>query len=187
QWMTAGRGIEHSEMPEQDQGLLYGFQLWVNLPAAKKMTTPNYQELEPDQIPVEINTQGIEIRVIAGTTNQGTVGAVTNIEAAPLFFDVSIQAGETFQQHIPEGHNAFIYIIEGKLVIETTTVDSERLIVLTEGNSLQAKALDNSRIILVAGKPFNENVARYGPFVMNTEDELREAFHDYNKGLFGKI
>ncbi len=189
--MTAGSGIEHSEMPEQEQGLLYGFQLWVNLPAAKKMAAPRYQEFEPDEIPVERRSGGVEVKVIAGTTIEGTTGAVTDIAAAPLYFDITIPAETAFHEIIPQGHNAFIYVIEGPLYIHgenrTTAVPADSMALLDSGERLELSADDRARFLLIAGRPFNEPVARYGPFVMNTEAEIQQAFSDYRAGHFGQI
>ncbi len=186
QWMTAGSGIEHSEMPEQEQGLLYGFQLWVNLPAADKMIPPRYQEIEAGAIPQERHN-GCLVRVIAGTTAQGTTGAVQAIAARPTYLDVSLEAGHRFDQPVPAGHTAFIYVIEGELAIGATRVTADMLAVLGDGEQLTAHAVGNARFLLVAGQPFNEPVARQGPFVMNTAAEIQQAFTDYRDGLFGHI
>lgn len=191
QWMTAGSGIEHSEMPEQEDGLLAGFQLWVNLPAAKKMMPPRYQELEPGQIPVESLGEWGHIRVIAGTTTQGTTGPVNGIAAAPLYLDVQLNPGASLQQDITAGHHAFLYAIEGALTVDGSSqqnfLQAGQLAVLDDGDTLQIHSLEGCRILLVAGQPFGEPVARYGPFVMNTEQELRQAFVDYRSGQFGHI
>ncbi|MDH3355671.1 MAG: pirin family protein [Chromatiales bacterium] len=191
QWMTAGSGIEHSEMPEQEQGLLYGFQLWVNLPASQKMATPRYQEFEPVEIPIEKRLGGVDIKVIAGMTLEGTCGAVTDIAAAPIYFDVTIPAETKFHEIIPQGHNAFVYVIEGPLYIHgenrTTAVASNSMALLDNGERLELSSDDTARFLLIAGRPFNEPVARYGPFVMNSEEEIQQAFSDYRSGHFGHI
>lgn len=188
QWMTAGSGIEHSEMPEQEQGLMSGFQLWVNLPATQKMNPPRYQEFEPEQIPQEELGDGTVIRVIAGTTASGTVGAVNQIAAQPIYFDVTLPAGGSFHQPIPPGHNAFVKMIEGRLSIDCNDLLSGSLAVLGEGDQLEAAAREEgARFLLIAGKPFNEPVARSGPFVMNTDAEIRQAYADYRDGLFGRV
>ena len=191
QWMTAGSGIEHSEMPEQEKGLLYGFQLWVNLPAAQKMATPRYQEFEPEEIPLERRSDGVEVKVIAGTTTEGTSGAVTDIAAAPLYLDITIPAETTFYELIPQGHSAFIYVIKGPLYIhgenKTTAVTTDSMALLDSGERLEVSSDDAARFLLIAGRPFNEPVARYGPFVMNTEEEIQQAFTDYRAGHFGQI
>jgi len=188
QWMTAGSGIEHSEMPEQQDGWMSGFQLWVNLPAAQKMNPPRYQEFEPEQIPVERLPDGTEIRVVAGTTEQGTAGAVTEIAIQPIYFDVTLPVGGHFDQSIPAGHNAFIHLIEGRLSIECQEILPGSLAVLGEGDHLNAQAgEEGARFLLIAGKPINEPVARSGPFVMNTDEQLREAYADYRSGKFGHV
>ena len=191
QWMTAGSGIEHSEMPEQEKGLLYGFQLWVNLPAQDKMKVPRYQEIEPEDIVVEQRAEGISLRVISGVTMRGIVGSVTDIAAAPLYVDVQMKAAKQYEELLPEGHNAFIYVIEGELDIigeeNVSSVARSSLAVLGDGDRVVVESKSDSRFLLVSGKAFHEPVARYGPFVMNTEEEIQQAFKDYRSGQFGQI
>jgi redox-sensitive bicupin YhaK (pirin superfamily) len=183
QWMTAGRGVIHSEMPEQEDGLLAGFQLWLNLPAANKMDPAAYQEFRRDQIPVETRAGDVKVRVVAGTTSQGTVGPVVQPLTDPLYLDVSIPAGGMFAESLPEGHNAFVFAIEGKTVIGGHVLESEQLAILSQDKAVTATASEEgTRFLLVAGRPLNEPVARGGPFVMNTQDEIRQAFADYNNG-----
>ena len=191
QWMTAGRGIEHSEMPQQEQGLLHGFQLWVNLPAAAKMVPPRYQEFEPEVIPLEQRDSGVTVRVIAGTTSQGTTGPVREIAAEPIYLDVSLPANSHFQELIPMDHNAFVYLIDGSLRVNgwqsVTLVEAGELAVLAQGDRVSFTADADSRLLLVAGRPLNEPIARQGPFVMNTRQEVEQAYADYSKGLFGHV
>lgn len=192
QWMTAGRGIEHSEMPEQEEGLLKGFQLWINLPAARKMDAPHYQELEPEQIPEERLPDGGRVRVIAGKTARGTLGAVTGIAAEPLYLDVSLPAGVSYTESIPETHNAFLFQISGSLQIIDETgkayrIADNQLAVLRHGDGVRVETDQASRFLLVAGRPIGEPVARYGPFVMNTAEEIEQAYKDYADGLFGHV
>ena len=191
QWMTAGLGIEHSEMPEQEQGLLYGFQLWVNLPAAKKMAAPRYQEFGREAIPVETREGGQQLRVIAGKTSRGTAGPVTDIAAQPLYLDVSLPAGSAFEEAIAPGHNAFIYLIEGELSVHgdggSRVLGREQLAILGDGGQLKADTQTDSRFLLIAGQPFGEPIARHGPFVMNSEAEILQAYADYRDGRFGHI
>jgi quercetin 2,3-dioxygenase len=191
QWMTAARGIEHSEMPEQVEGLLYGFQLWVNLPANKKMSKPRYQEFEPDEMAIEQRNEDTKIRVISGVTASGVEGMVKNIESSPLYLDVELAEGAVFTENIELGHNAFVFLVSGELMIysdaENDVLQSDQLAVLTDGNQVKLEAKLPSRFLLIAGKPFNEPVARYGPFVMNTEEEIKQAFIDYRAGDFGSI
>ncbi len=191
QWMTAGSGIEHSEMPEQERGMLYGFQLWVNLPAAKKMAKPRYQEFDPKEIPIENRIGGAIVRVIAGTTVEGTTGPVRDIAADPIYLDITLPAETTFHEEISQGDNAFIYVIDGTLNVygdsQTTPVPTESLAVLGNGAHIKVSVDKPSRFLLIAGPPFNEPVVRHGPFVMNSEEEIQQAFVDYHAGRFGQI
>ena len=188
QWMTAGRGIVHSEMPEQENGLLEGFQLWVNLPAAHKMDHPGYQEYPADQIPVESREGGVEIRVIAGVTSQGTRGPVVQPLTEPLYLDVRVPAGGEFTERLPDTHNAFVYVIQGPVTASDADGRMVHLVrddlgVLARGDVVRVEAgNDATRFLVVAGRPLNEPVARGGPFVMNTRDEIQQAFEDYNQG-----
>ena len=189
QWMTAGRGIVHSEMPEQEDGLLEGFQLWINLPASHKMSEPGYQEHDAAHIPVE-SREGTEIRVIAGETSAGTRGPVRQPLTDPLYLDVTLQPETGFSEPVSDSHNAFVYAISGELSLtaengETLLLGRDQLAVLGAGNSLQLRAGDSTaRFLLVAGKPLEEPVVRGGPFVMNTRAELMQAFEDYQSGKF---
>ncbi len=191
QWMTAASGIEHSEMPEQVEGLLYGFQLWVNLPASKKMSKPRYQEFEPDEMAIEQRDEHTKIRVISGVTSGGVEGMVKDVESSPLYIDVELTEGSGFLENVQPGHNAFIFLVSGELVISSDdgrdVLSAEQLAVLSDGNQLKLQAKQASRFLLIAGKPFNEPVARYGPFVMNTQEEVNQAFIDYRAGDFGSI
>ncbi len=180
QWMTAGRGIVHSEMPEQQEGLLHGFQLWVNLPAKAKMTTPAYQEFSADQIPVEQLDNGAKVHVIAGHTNQGTTGPVINNFVSPVYLDVFLPAGQEFEQTVTKDDNAFVYVIEGELAFSEPLMAGQ-LGILNEGNTIQIKAKQDTRFLLVAAMPLNEPVVRGGSFVMNTQQELEQAFADFGR------
>jgi len=188
QWMTAASGIIHSEMPEQEHGLLSGFQLWVNLPAEHKMDPPSYQEHPAAAVPVEERDDGVRIVVIAGRTDRGTVGAVSQPLTDPLYLDVTVPPGAGFEQGLPDGHNGFLFQVEGESRLgdidgEPIRVQPDQLAVLTRGGrfAMQAGAA-GARFLLVAGRPLNEPVARGGPFVMNTRAELQQAFDDYAKG-----
>lgn len=185
QWMTAGRGIVHSEMPEQEDGLMWGFQLWVNLPAAEKMRPPRYQDIEPGQIPEVTRADGSRLRMVAGTL-AGVTGPVADIVTQPLFVDVSLPAGAVFAEELPAGHTAFVYIFEGAAkVADSRLIERGRLAVLGAGERVEVQAGEQgARFILVAARPLKEPVARYGPFVMNTEAEIRQAFADYQGGRF---
>jgi len=189
QWMTAGKGIVHSEMPEQQDGLLEGFQLWINLPASHKMTTPAYQEYDQTQLPVE-NREGALVRVITGETTRGTRGPVSQPLTDPLYLDVSLEAGVEFSESINANHTAFLYVIEGEALLadssdEQLELRRDQLAVLGQGDAMKLNAGDRgARFLLLAGKPLHEPVARGGPFVMNTADEVRQAFSDYQRGEF---
>ncbi len=183
QWMTAGHGIVHSEMPRQERGLMWGFQLWVNLPAAKKMIRPRYQDLARDRV-AEVALERGRVRVVAGSAF-GATGPVTGIEVDPVFFDVALERGGAAEQPLAQGHTAFLYVPSGALRVgdARTEVRSGELAVLGAGERLRiACDADDGRALVFAGRPIGEPVARSGPFVMNTDDELRRAWEDYRAG-----
>ena len=186
QWMTAGRGIVHSEMPEQENGLLQGFQLWINLPAAEKMSKPAYQEFPVDRIAIEQTDDGTTVRVIAGSTNSGTTGLVVNEFVKPTYMDVSLPQGQTFEQTVGSNDNTFIFVIEGELLVGDLKrkLEHRQLGVLQEGNQVVVNASKESRFLLVSAQPLNEPVARGGPFVMNTKAEVLQAFEDFKNNRF---
>jgi len=188
QWMTAGRGLVHSEMPEQQEGRMRGFQLWVNLPAKDKMTDPRYQEFAPEQIPVATPAPGVTVKAIAGAVD-GVRGPIDQPATAPLYLDIALDADASWQYALPSGHNAFAYVFEGAASVgdgeDARPLDTHELGVLGGGDALKLKAgADGARLILVAGKPLREPVARHGPFVMNTRQELMQAFVDFQEGRF---
>ncbi len=187
QWMTAGRGIIHSEMPEQEEGLMRGFQLWVNLPAANKMDAPRYQDLAADRIPVYERDDSVHVRVIAGTSH-GVEGAVCGIVTNPLYVDIGLPPGAEFEHAVPAGHNAFVYVFEGEVQVGTegSAVSRGELAVLSNpanasGVRFVARRAE-SRLLLIAGQPIGEPVVQWGPFVMNTREEIAQAIADYNAG-----
>ena len=188
QWMTAGRGIVHSEMPEQQDGLLQGFQLWVNLPARHKMDPPAYQEFAAAAIPRETRDDGALVRVIAGVTARGTAGPVRQPLTEPRFFDVTLPADGEFVEALPAAHAAFVYVVDGQLLgpdyaAAETPVAAGELAILSRGRHLAVRSgPDGARFVLVAGRPLREPVARGGPFVMNTMAEIRQAQADYAAG-----
>jgi redox-sensitive bicupin YhaK (pirin superfamily) len=187
QWMTAGRGIIHSEMPEQENGLLQGFQLWVNLPASDKMTEPTYREFSAAQIPIETLDNGAVVRVIAGTTDNGTKGAVDGVATNPLYLDVGMGIETRFHQSIPTTHNGFIYVIDGAIRLgdDDTDLNAGSLGVLGKGDRIEiTTSSQQARFLLIAGQQLNEPVARGGPFVMNTKKEVLQAFQDFQSGRF---
>ncbi len=181
QWMTAAKGIVHSEMPEQENGLLQGFQLWVNLPKSEKMNDPAYQEFPANDIPVERLDNGTEVRVISGQTNQGTKGPVTNNYVNPTYLDISLPAGQQFQQILNSSDNAFLYVIEGQLSVGESqqSLSNKEIGILGDGDQVGVVAEKTSRFLLIAAQPLNEPVARGGPFVMNTKAEVLQAFEDF--------
>jgi len=187
QWMTAGRGIVHSEMPEQEDGLMWGFQLWVNLPASDKMTAPRYQDIAPERIP-EIAFDGGRLRVIAGRFRD-VDGPVQAVRTEPSYFDVRLDAGRSFSTDLPVAHNAFIYVYEGNALVGSDArpqpLAQNELGVLGRGDAVAVRAgSSGARFIVLAGQPLGEPVARYGPIVMNTRDELQQAFTDLREGNF---
>jgi len=189
QWMTAGRGIIHSEMPEQQEGRMAGFQLWVNLAAKDKMTAPAYRDVPPANVPALTLANGATVRVIAGTA-LGVAGAVSRPTTEPLVLDITLPAGETFDAALPAGHNAFVYVFGGGVVDvggeAATRVESERMAVLANdaaADGVRLTAVQPARVLLVAGAPLNEPIAQYGPFVMNTTAQIHEAVADFQRGV----
>ena len=192
QWMTSGRGIMHEEMPQPHKDEMVGFQLWVNLPARLKLTSPSYQNIRSDQIPVIRHKDGVKIRVIAGEVD-GVRGPVKEIVADPTYLDISIPAGGTFSQPILRGHAAFAYIFEGEGIFEAGGAEVDkpiphpRLIVFEDGDQVSVRATDpGARFLLVSGKPLNEPIARWGPFVMNTREEIEQTLEEIKNGTFIK-
>jgi redox-sensitive bicupin YhaK (pirin superfamily) len=188
QWMTAGRGLVHSEMPEQQAGRMRGFQLWVNLPAKDKMTAPRYQEFAAERIPQVRPAEGVSVKVIAGGVD-GIQGPIVQPATDPLYLDVALDAGTRWETALPEGHNAFVYAYEGDANVgdgdDARALGSRELAVLGGGSRLALRAGgQGARVIVVAGRPLREPVARHGPFVMNTRQELMQAFVDFQEGRF---
>jgi redox-sensitive bicupin YhaK (pirin superfamily) len=183
QWMTAGRGIVHSEMPEQENGLMWGFQLWVNLPAKDKMIAPRYQEFAPEAIP-ETTVDGARVRVIAGRVGD-VEGPVRAVATEPVYLDIALSPSAAFDASLPAAHAAFAYVFEGAVEIGGQRVARGELAVLGAGDVVHLKAgAEAGRSILVAGRPLGEPVAKYGPFVMNTQQQIREAMADFQAGRF---
>jgi len=182
QWMTAGRGVIHSELPEQTEGRMEGFQLWLNLPARDKMAAPWYRDIQSAELP-EWRGQGVTARVIAGESH-GVAGAVRREGTEPLYLDLHLDAGAAFEQPLPEGHNAFVYVYRGSLAIGAQPVPAQRMAILGnvgDGVRLAAQA-DGARAILIAGRPLKEPIVQYGPFVMNTQQEIFQAVEDFRAG-----
>lgn len=185
QWMTAGRGIIHSEMPKQKDGLMWGFQLWVNLPAKDKMMPPRYQNIEPEDVPLVTRTDGAVVRVIAGEAD-GAAGPVRGVVTAPLYLDVTLPPGGVYEHGFPRTHSAFAYLFQGDADINGTAVKQTALAAFgDDGDGARiAAGAEGARFLLLAAKKLNEPMARYGPFVMNTREELKQAFDDYHAGAF---
>ena len=184
QWMTAGRGIVHSEMPEQTSGLMRGFQLWVNLPAKLKMQAPAYQEHPAASMPVETR-DGVDVKVIAGTTSRGTKGPVTVEPTGAIYLDLTLPDGAAFAEPLDASYAGFVVVHEGAIVFpDGREVASLGLAELGRGDAVTFTAKGAARVLLIAGRPIKEPVAWHGPFVMNTRDELVQAFEDYQAGRF---
>ncbi|WP_133501520.1 pirin family protein [Cognatilysobacter terrigena] len=182
QWMTAGRGLVHSEMPEQQEGRMRGFQLWVNLPARDKMSEPKYQEFAPERIPVAQPVPGVSVKVIAGEVD-GAVGPIVQPATSPVYLDIALDDGASWSYTLPDGHAGFVYAYEGDVDVGDQHLRTKQLGVL-DGEVVSFAAKGAARVLLVAGRPLREPVARYGPFVMNTRAELEQAFADYQAGRF---
>lgn len=188
QWMTAGRGIIHSEMPEQEDGLLWGFQLWINLPATQKMTEPRYQEFSKDEVPSETRDGNVMVRVITGETSMGTEGPVKNIATNPVYLDIRLPAGTEFSEPVATSNNKFIYVYSGSLNLPDTDnrimkLETGDLAVLGQGEILCiTSGTSGANFLFLSALPLNEPVARGGPFVMNTRDEIEQAVRDYQEG-----
>jgi len=185
QWMTAGRGIVHSEMPQQKDGLMWGFQLWVNLPAREKLAAPRYQDIPAEEIPKVCKAPGASVRVLAGEF-EGVEAPVTGVAIKPLYLDVRLPADGEFIHPIPDGHTALCYVYAGELRIgeAATAVAEAELAVLSASGDFHAFAPQASRFLLLAGKPLNEPIVWYGPFVMNTREQINQAIDDYRTGRF---
>jgi quercetin 2,3-dioxygenase len=182
QWMTAGHGIVHSEMPQQEKGRMWGFQLWVNLPAANKMVRPRYQDIAPGRV-VETMVDDAAVRLVAGEVD-GKRGPVEGIVTAPEMLDVSLPPRGSMSRALPATHTAFVYVVEGSVEVggARTAVGAGQLAVLGPGDRLALRSAAGGRLLCFAGRPIGEPVARYGPFVMNTDEEIRQAVDDYRSG-----
>jgi hypothetical protein len=185
QWMTAGSGVIHQEMPQKQKDYLRGLQLWVNLPASHKMTAPRYQDIPPDRVPA-VTFDGVTVKVLAGEA-QGQRGPVAGIVTEPLYLDVALAPGASFRQPLPPEHSAFAYVFEGEAGVGEPASPLKRgsLAVLGPGDSVLVSAgRDPARLLLLAARPLKEPIARYGPFVMNTRAEIAQAFQDLQNGTF---
>lgn len=188
QWMTAGRGVIHSEIPQQEDGVMEGFQLWLNLPARDKMMAPWYRDFKAADLPKLTTEQGVAVTVIAGDSH-GVGGAVTRETTAPLYLDIHLPAGTRFEQAVPAGHNAFVYVYRGEVSIAGQTVPVQRMALLAnspEADGVVIEASADAKVLLIAGQPLGEPIAQYGPFVMNTQQEIYQALSDMRDGRFGE-
>ncbi len=184
QWMTAGRGVIHSEIPQQEEGLMEGFQLWLNLPARDKLSAPWYRDFAAAELPRFDTAEGVVVTVIAGASH-GVAGAVTREATAPLYLDLQLPAGARFAQALPADHNAFLYVYRGELTVGGTRVPAQRMAILAnaaDSDGVLIEAGPETRALLIAGRPLHEPIAQYGPFVMNTEQEIYQAVADYRAG-----
>jgi redox-sensitive bicupin YhaK (pirin superfamily) len=193
QWMTAGRGLVHSEMPEQEEGLMEGFQLWLNLPSHQKMCTPWYRDIQSEDIPEVRTESGVWVRVISGQSH-GVQGAMhrpaQDYPTDPLYLDIHFSDTQTFTQNIPAAHNAFVYVYRGALTVQSQagdeTVPLQRMAILSHGGDGVVLTGDaGTKALLITGQPLGEPIAQYGPFVMNTREELMQAVEDFQAGRLG--
>ncbi|BAP40761.1 pirin family protein [Pseudomonas sp. StFLB209] len=184
QWMTAARGIIHSEMPEQEQGVMRGFQLWLNLPGKNKLMDASYQDIQPEHIPRLTTANGIEVVVIAGQFDDGQMqqaGAVQRPDTEPQYFDLHLPAGASISPLLPDGHRVLLYVYEGEIEVGgcPQAVAASRLVRLGEDGELRIQSAAGARVLLLAGKPLHEPIVQYGPFVMNSREEIEQALRDF--------
>ncbi|TWI55658.1 hypothetical protein IQ22_01587 [Pseudomonas duriflava] len=191
QWMTAARGIIHSEMPEQQEGLMRGFQLWLNLPGKSKMSPASYRDYEPKELPRVVTAEGVEVVVLAGRFSDGVIeqtGAVQRPDTDPQLYDLILPSGSHISPRVPDGHRVLLYVYEGEVMLEgtqSTPVSANHLVRLSNEGTLTITSTENARVLLIAGAPLNEPIVQYGPFVMNTQAEIEQAIGDYQRGQFG--
>ena len=184
QWMTAGSGVIHSELPQQEEGTMEGFQLWLNLPASDKMCAPWYQDFQADDLPQLTTPEGVKVIVIAGESH-GAASTVQRQVTQPLYLDLHMPAGSRFEQPIPEGHHAFVYVYRGKVLVGGQAVGTQRLGILAQTPGSDGVVLEtsvDSKVLLIAGKPLHEPIVQYGPFVMNTQEQIFQALRDMQSG-----
>jgi redox-sensitive bicupin YhaK (pirin superfamily) len=186
QWMTAGRGIIHSELPEQQAGRMEGFQLWLNLPAADKMRPAWYRDIQAEEIPHYVTEQGATVRVIAGTSGE-IAGAMQREVTEPLYLDLQLPAGTRFAQAVPPDFNVFAYVYRGEVMAGERAIPAQRMAVFrndADSDGVELQAVSDARLLLVAGRPLRESIVQYGPFVMNTQEQIFAAINDYREGRF---
>lgn len=188
QWMTAGKGVIHSEIPQQEEGVMEGFQLWLNLPQRDKMNTPWYRDFKADELPKFVTAEGVAVTVIAGESH-GVSGAVTRDATQPNYLDLHLSAGSSFAQPLPAGHNAFVYVYRGEVSIGGKSVPLQRMAILAndaQADGVVIEASVDARVLLISGQPLKEPIVQYGPFVMNTKDEIYQALSDFRDGRLGE-
>jgi len=188
QWMTAGRGVIHSEIPQQESGVMEGFQLWLNLPGRDKMNPPWYRDFQADALPKFETPQGVAVTVIAGSSH-GVAGAVSRDATAPLYLDLHMGAGSRFEQPLPASHNAFVYVYRGEVTVGGRAVPAQRMAILAndaQADGVLIEASAGAKLLLIAGQPLNEPIAQYGPFVMNNQQEIYQALNDFRDGRLGE-
>lgn len=188
QWMTAGRGVIHSEIPQQTDGVMEGFQLWLNLPGRDKMNPPWYRDFKAQELPVLTTDAGVQVTVIAGKSH-GVTGAVCREGTQPIYLDIHLPAGSRFDQVLPAAHNAFVYVYRGDVGIAGHQVPCQRMALLANhafADGVVIEAVTDARLLLIAGQPLLEPIAQYGPFVMNTQEEIHQAIRDFREGQLGE-
>lgn len=188
QWMTAGKGVIHSEIPQQEEGVMEGFQLWLNLHSSEKLRTPWYRDFQDAQLPKLVTPQGVAVTVIAGQSH-GVQGAVTRDITQPLYLDLHLPAGARFEQLLPPGHNAFVYVYRGDVVVAGQAVPVQRMAILAndaKADGVVIEAGADARVLLIAGQPLKEPIVQYGPFVMNSQQEIYQALNDFRDGRLGE-
>ncbi len=188
QWMTAARGVIHSEIPQQEDGVMEGFQLWLNLHSTEKMKDPWYRDFQEAQVPKLVTPEGVAVTVIAGESH-GVQGAVTREITQPLYLDLHLPAGTRFEQPLPAGHNAFVYVYRGEVKVGGTVVPLQRMALLAndpQADGVVIEAGADAKALLIAGRPLNEPIVQYGPFVMNTQQEIYQALSDFREGRLGE-
>ncbi len=188
QWMTAARGVIHSEIPQQEDGVMEGFQLWLNLHSSEKMKDPWYRDFQDAQVPKLVTPQGVAVTVIAGESH-GVQGAVTRDITQPLYLDIHLPAGTRFEQAVPAGHNAFVYVYRGEVTVGGTVVPAQRMGLLAndpQADGVVIEAGVDAKVLLIAGQPLNEPIVQYGPFVMNSQQEIYQALSDFREGRLGE-
>ena len=188
QWMTAGRGVIHSEIPQQEEGVMEGFQLWLNLHSSEKMIQPWYKDFQDSDLPKLVTADGVAVTVIAGASH-GVTGAVTRAITEPLYLDIHLPAGTRFAQPVPPGHNAFLYVYRGDVSVAGKRVPARRMAILASDAQADGVIIDadaDAKVLLIAGRPLREPIAQYGPIVRNTEAEIYQALSDFRDGSLGE-